>query len=263
MKIARQLVSLLFLGTALAQATDIAILRNGFSLQHERREQHGNITRLYMTASGDSGFIEIPTDQIASYQHDDSPVPATKPVTPVADAKKAAPEKSYDIEKIVSAASDRHLVDADLIACLIRAESSFNARAVSPKGAQGLMQLMPGTAAQLGVSDSFDPDANVDAGTRYLRDLLVQYNGDIVKALAAYNAGPHRVAKYKGVPPYKETHAYVARIVRDFNRKKLAQQKAAAKASSGRKNRVADSHPRHDSSPLTASRQSASFPSSN
>jgi len=89
------------------------------------------------------------------------------------------------------------------------------------------MQLMPQTASQLGVANSFDPNANVEGGTKYLRELLERYNFDLVKALAAYNAGPQRVQQYHGVPPYYETRAYVARIVRDFNRKKLAQKKAA------------------------------------
>jgi soluble lytic murein transglycosylase-like protein len=105
---------------------------------------------------------------------------------------------------------------------VIRAESGFNVRAVSPKGAQGLMQLMPQTASELGVHNAFDPQANVEGGTRYLRELLERYDFDLVKALAAYNAGPQRVEQYGGVPPYYETKAYVARIVRDFNKKKLA-----------------------------------------
>ncbi len=105
---------------------------------------------------------------------------------------------------------------------VIRAESGFNVRAVSPKGAQGLMQLMPKTASQLGVQNAFDPQANVEGGTRYLRELLERYDFDLVKALAAYNAGPQRVEQYGGVPPYYETKVYVARIVRDFNKKKLA-----------------------------------------
>ena len=110
---------------------------------------------------------------------------------------------------------------------VIKAESGFNVRAVSPKGAQGLMQLMPGTASQLGVPNAFDPQANVEGGTKYLRELLERYNFDLVKALAAYNAGPQRVEQFGGVPPYYETRAYVARIVRDFNKKKAAQEKAA------------------------------------
>jgi soluble lytic murein transglycosylase-like protein len=117
---------------------------------------------------------------------------------------------------------------------VIRAESGFNVRAVSPKGAQGLMQLMPQTASQLGVQNAFDPQANVEGGTRYLRELLERYDFDLIKALAAYNAGPQRVEQYGGVPPYYETKAYVARIVRDFNKKKLAA-KAAEKSKSAQK----------------------------
>jgi len=96
--------------------------------------------------------------------------------------------------------------------------------------------LMPGTASQLGVPNAFDPEANVDGGTKYLRELLEKYNFDLVKALAAYNAGPQRVERFGGVPPYYETRAYVARIVRDFNKKKVAQEKAAAVKDSSQKN---------------------------
>ena len=88
------------------------------------------------------------------------------------------------------------------------------------------MQLMPGTASKLGVSNAFDPRANVEGGTRYLSELLERYNFDVIKALAAYNAGPQRVQQYGGVPPYYETRTYVARIVRDYNRKKIAERKA-------------------------------------
>jgi soluble lytic murein transglycosylase-like protein len=130
-----------------------------------------------------------------------------------------------DLKTIVNAASTRSQVDADFIASVIRAESGNNPHAVSPKGAQGLMQLMPGTASKLGVKNSFDPTENVDGGVRYLRELLLLYNNDMVKVLAAYNAGPQRVQQYKGVPPYRETHAYVARVINDYNRKKLAQRK--------------------------------------
>ena len=92
------------------------------------------------------------------------------------------------------------------------------------------MQLMPKTASHLGVQNAFDPQANIDGGTRYLRELLERYDFDLIKALAAYNAGPQRVEQYGGVPPYYETKAYVARIVRDFNKKKLAAQAASPSA---------------------------------
>jgi soluble lytic murein transglycosylase-like protein len=138
------------------------------------------------------------------------------------------PQPRVDLNEVVNSASDRYRLDPDLVNSVIKAESGFNSHAVSPKGAQGLMQLMPGTASQLGVPNAFDPRANVEGGTRYLRELLERYNFDLVKALAAYNAGPQRVEQFRGVPPYYETRAYVARIVKDFNKKKIAQQKAAA-----------------------------------
>src|SRR5205823_3063535 len=138
------------------------------------------------------------------------------------------PEQPPTLNQVIDSISDRHHLDPDLINSVIHAESGFNARAVSPKGAQGLMQLMPHTASQLGIANAFDPKANVEGGTRYLRELLERYNFDLVKALAAYNAGPHRVEQYRGVPPYYETRAYVANIIRDFNRKKRAERKAAA-----------------------------------
>ena len=131
---------------------------------------------------------------------------------------------------MVASAGERHHLDPDLIRSVIHAESGFNVRAVSPKGAQGLMQLMPGTASGLGVANAFDPQSNVEGGTQYLRTLLERYDFDLIKALAAYNAGPQRVEHYGGVPPFHETQAYVARIIREFNQKKLAEQKAAAKA---------------------------------
>ena len=125
-------------------------------------------------------------------------------------------------------ASSKNRLDPDFVSSVISAESNFKTHAVSKKGAQGLMQLMPSTAAQLGVADPFDPKANVEAGTAHLSALLDLYNNDPIKALAAYNAGAHRVKQYNGVPPYRETRDYINKIVRDFNAKKRAQMKAAA-----------------------------------
>jgi soluble lytic murein transglycosylase-like protein len=139
------------------------------------------------------------------------------------------------MSQAINTASDRTQIDPDLISSVIHAESGFNPHAVSPKGAQGLMQLMPKTAANLGVANAFDPGANIDGGTRYLLELLELYKFDLQKALAAYNAGPLRVQQYRGVPPYHETRAYVARIIRDFNNKKIAEQKAAALAAKSKK----------------------------
>src|ERR1700722_4558217 len=215
-------------------ATDVAVLRNGFSIQHQRREVIGKMTRMYTSADGLS-YIDVPTSEIEHFEVMDEPA-ATKPAADSglpASASSAAVasvvnSQPADLSAVVNAASDRYRLDPDLVNSVIKAESGFNVRAVSPKGAQGLMQLMPGTASQLGVPNAFDPQENVDGGARYLRELLERYNFDLVKALAAYNAGPQRVEQYGGVPPYYETRAYVARVVRDFNKKKAAQQKTAA-----------------------------------
>lgn len=206
-------------------ATQDAILRNGFSIRHERRAIIGAVTRLYVNADG-SSFVDIPTGEIEHFE--DAPVEMK---TPSASAEnRALPQQHVnpvDLNQVVNVASGRYRLDPDLVNSVIRAESGFNVRAVSRKGAQGLMQLMPTTASKLGVPNAFDPEANVEGGTKYLRELLERYNFDLVKALAAYNAGPLRVEQYGGVPPYYETRAYVARIVRDFNRKKLAATSAA------------------------------------
>ncbi len=119
---------------------------------------------------------------------------------------------SQEIDDVIDKAAQKHNVDANLVRALIKQESNFNPSAVSNKGAMGLMQLMPGTARQLGVSDPFDPQQNVDAGVKHLKQLLDNYNGDVRLGLAAYNAGEGAVARNKGVPPYRETQDYVKRI---------------------------------------------------
>src|SRR6266576_5901003 len=220
---------------AAASASEVAVLRNGFTIRHELRVLIGANTRLYPSASDESSYVDIPTAEIERSEpdlaHVSEPVETTQtPVVPPTPAAKLSAPPKVDVHQAVAEASDRYRLDPDLLDSVIRAESGFNPRAVSPKGAQGLMQLMPGTASKLGVPNAFDPHDNVEGGTSYLRQLLEQYNFDLIKALAAYNAGPHRVQRYRGVPPYYETRAYVARIVREFNRKKLAEQKASSAA---------------------------------
>lgn len=223
------LVAILALAALPCLADEVAVLKNGFSVTHHRREIVGDLTRLYITADGAS-FIDVPTADIEHFEAAPDPPPAP----PQAFAKTsqrsvpASPAQTppVDLNQVVNEASDRYRLDPDFLNSVIKAESGFNVRAVSRKGAQGLMQLMPGTASQLGVSNAFDARANVDGGTRYLRELLERYNFDMVKALAAYNAGPQRVDRFGGVPPYSETRAYVAHIVRDFNKKKTAKTKS-------------------------------------
>jgi hypothetical protein len=236
-----------------ATAAELAILRNGFSIRHEHRLVMGTNTRLFLAAD-DSSFTDVPTEEITGYEKDLSlplPPPAPPPApshesisvtfgSAKAESAKYWPAKSGStksgsakfvpapaLNQVVNSASAAYHLDPDLVNSVIHAESGFNSRAVSPKGARGLMQLMPGTANQLGVNDAFDPQANVTGGSRYLRELLERYNFDLVKALAAYNAGPQRVEQYRGVPPFRETRAYVARIVHEYNTKKIAEEKIA------------------------------------
>ena len=150
-----------------------------------------------------------------------------KPVTPMTqpshemetEPNETAPASS-SFRAIILQAAKRHSLEPALIQAVIMVESSCNPTAVSNRGAKGLMQLMPATAAEMGVKDSFNPEQNVHGGARYLRELLERYRGDAIRALAAYNAGPDAVDRYNGVPPYPETLHYVQKVVRDYNRKK-------------------------------------------
>jgi hypothetical protein len=127
-----------------------------------------------------------------------------------------------EIHQLLARAGALHNIDADLLASVVQTESGGNAFAVSRAGAQGLMQLMPATASLLNVRDSFAPEQNIGGGTAYLDSLLTRYNDNIALTLAAYNAGPAAVDRYRGIPPYAETRAYVARVIREFNRRKRA-----------------------------------------
>lgn len=119
---------------------------------------------------------------------------------------------------VIRIAGETHGVSPALVKAVIHAESSFDPGAISPRGAQGLMQLMPDTAESLGVDDPFDPWQNIDAGTRYLGLLVSQYPGDLAMALAAYNAGPLAVRRFRGIPPYQETKVYVKRVLALYDR---------------------------------------------
>jgi hypothetical protein len=223
-QVLRKLGLLALLGAALpCLAADIAVLRNGFEIRHERREVAGDRTRLYVSSGG---YAEVATSDIAEICHEEYVPPARGD----AGDPPAGRTSRLDVHALAGKAAEQHRIDQDFIEAVIRAESGGNPKARSRKGAQGLMQLMPATAGRLGVKDAYDPEANVDAGTRHLRALLEQYDGDAIKALAAYNAGEHRVQQYGGVPPYRETQSYIRRIIREYNAKKLAQRRAAAQA---------------------------------
>jgi len=203
----------------LAHAADRVTLRNGFDLICDHRETVGAKVRLYMDHGS---FVEVDAADILSDEQVTLPAPpaAPKAANPAA-APAPVPEKLTDAElrpllKKAGAAWD---LDADLLASVVRQESGGHAHAVSHAGAQGLMQLMPGTATELGVTDSFAPGQNVAGGTAYLNALLIKYHDNLALALAAYNAGPAAVDRWHGIPPYRETRAYVARVIHEYNRR--------------------------------------------
>jgi soluble lytic murein transglycosylase-like protein len=218
----------------LAYGMEHVTLRNGFELDCVRREVIGDRIRLYMPGSNDSSaeanFLEIAADSVLEVEVIPDPPPPVSTADPMGSADQTrakathviaeAPPTKAELEQMLSRAGTKHDIDADLLASVVRAESGWQVRAVSHVGAQGLMQLMPGTANQLGVKDSFKAEQNIAGGTAFLDSLLVRYHENISLALAAYNAGPAAVDRYHGIPPYAETRAYVARVIREFNRRK-------------------------------------------
>ena len=183
-------------GAPTAQA-DYAVLRSGVRLHITGYERAGEVVRLSM----DGGSVEVQASDLVSVEPEDHF--AAQPAVAPADGP---------FGNLIRAAALKHGVDEKLITHLIEAESNFNPRAVSRKQAQGLMQLIPETAARYSVANIFDPAQNIDAGTHYLKDLLSKYRGNLSLALAAYNAGPDMVARYGGIPPFPETQKYVRQI---------------------------------------------------
>jgi len=170
-----------------------------------------------------------------------APQPASPPGEPVA-TQTVAPYRD-----LIRAAAARHGLAPELVESVIRVESNFEARAVSPKGARGLMQLMPATAAKLGVRNVFDARQNIEGGVRHLRHLVDRYGGNLALALAAYNAGVEAVGRYGGIPPYPETQAYVARVLRLVQR---AAPSASAEARVLRRYETADGHVVYSNLPI-------------
>ena len=157
------------------------------------------------------GSLEVPAAEVVAIEPEEvfrplPPAPAVTAKGPFAD--------------LIEAAAKRYSVDVDLIASVIAAESNFNPKAISSRNARGLMQLLPVTAERLGVRDIFDPSENINAGTRYLSELLKLYKNDLALALAAYNAGPESVQRYGRVPPYNETVSYVRRVKTTYQGRK-------------------------------------------
>jgi soluble lytic murein transglycosylase-like protein len=199
-----------------AWAGEYVVLGNGFRLHADRHESAGNIVRIF----SDGGVTEMAASAVAGYEQEEAaptvapaaPAPAPVSTMSPADSQPAAPVE------LASLAARRFSLPETFVRSVMRAESNFNPDAVSPKGAIGLMQLMPETARELGVNPK-NPHENADGGAEYLRELLAKYEGrpdQVLLALAAYNAGPAAVERFHGVPPYRETREYILRVLKNW-----------------------------------------------
>ncbi len=212
-----------------AHAAERVLLASGFSVDCVRHEPSGDRLRLVLPPSADDAadsadnYMEVASAAVVSIEN----VPDA-PATPRREAANTTPAtipeqlSASAMQPLLARAGAQHRLDEDLLASIVRAESNGHTHAISRTGARGLMQLMPGTASELGVHDAFVPAQNIDGGSAYLDRLLTRYHDNIALALAAYNAGPAAVDRVHGVPPYRETRQYVARVIREFNRRKLA-----------------------------------------
>jgi len=199
------LLSLMALAAPALRA-EYVVLRSGLRLRVTGYQLVGENYLLQMTG----GKVAIAAKEVVAIEPEDTFGP---PATVQAD-----PQPLY--RDLVEAAAKRYNMDADLITSVIAVESNFDPKAVSRKNARGLMQLLPETAAKLGVKNIDDPAENIDAGTRYLRDLLQKYKNDLALALAAYNAGPDKIELYGRVPPFAETISYVRRVKSGYEKSK-------------------------------------------
>jgi hypothetical protein len=194
------LLGLALLGGASPARAEIALLSNGLTLKLESHRVEGETVVLALEGGGEIGV----------------PRSAVRGFVPDAGVTEMSGPGEGDLRALAAKVALRHGLDPDLVLAVVGVESGFRPEAVSPKGAQGLMQLMPETATALGVQDAFDPAANLDAGVRHLGSLLTLYGGDVARALAAYNAGEGAVARHGGIPPYRETRAYVRRVLERY-----------------------------------------------
>ena len=202
-----RLLGLFFLLAGAGLAGEFAVFASGARMHVDRHEADGAKVRLYQG----SGFVELNAAAVRSYEAEEYEPPVAAAVAAPELSAMAIPPRTPTALELADAAAERYGLPRELVRSVMAAESGFQPLAISPKGAIGLMQLMPGTAQVLG-ADPHDPAQNVDAGARYLRDLLERYNYGLRHALAAYNAGPVAVDRYNGVPPYRETINYISRI---------------------------------------------------
>src|SRR5215470_17028935 len=204
----------LLLLTASSARAEYVVLQSGLRLHVSGYQLLGEKYRLQLQG----GWMDVSASDVVKIEPEEVFAPIVQPPPPAS----APTSNQSPYHEFVSAAASRYGVDAELITSVMEVESNFNPRAISAKNARGLMQLLPETAARLGVKDIFDPKENIEAGTHYLHDLLQLYNNDLTLALAAYNAGPDKVQKYGDVPPYRETQSYVKQVKRKYQKSKSA-----------------------------------------
>lgn len=197
-----------------AFAGEYAILSSGQRMHLDHHEVDARTVRLFTTKDS---FCEVATASVIAYEMEDY-VPPPPPVEPAPIIAAARPVPTpIDPKTLVHDAAVHYGLPPKFVESVARVESAMKTNAISPKGAIGVMQLMPGTARALD-ADPTDPAQNIEAGTRLLRELLIKYNNDAVKALAAYNAGEGAVDRYRGMPPYAETQNYVDRVIRQYQK---------------------------------------------
>ena len=185
---------------------ELVVFSSGLKLRADRHEQEGTQIRLFHNG----GVIEVPATLVAGFEQEE--IVAVAPAPPIAEVPEAKIPAPQSPKEMLREAALRSGLPPEFVQSVALVESGMRSDAISPKGAIGVMQLMPGTAKIMG-ADPHDTVQNIDAGTRLLRELLVKYNGDVVKALAAYNAGEGAVDRYQGVPPYNETRWYVKKVI--------------------------------------------------
>jgi soluble lytic murein transglycosylase-like protein len=195
------LVAFGLLAWPVVASADIALLTNDSILKVKTQRIEGDTVVLVLK---DGGEVGMPAAMVRGIVPDE----VLEEIRPTSAAFGPA-----ELLELAAAAAQRHGLDPALVSAVVAVESGFQPQAVSAKGAQGLMQLMPRTAREMGVADPFDPAANLDGGSRYLSSLVARYDGDLTRALAAYNAGMGAVARHGGVPPYAETRRYVRKVL--------------------------------------------------
>jgi soluble lytic murein transglycosylase-like protein len=198
-------------------AAEYVVLGNGFRLHADRHETADNKVLIY----SNGGLTEMDASAVARYEQDDAePAAPVAPLPPSEPSPAPVAEQSATPSELAAFAAKKFALPANFVRSVMKAESDFQPNALSPKGAIGLMQLMPETARQLGV-DPTNPQKNAEGGAQYLRELLARYEGDpnqVLLALAAYNAGPAAVERYHGVPPFRETREYILRVLKNWER---------------------------------------------